>query len=130
MAKYTPLQIPYILSKAFSETLLYAEEIVPDYQDFLICLWNMQPIASNEKIVENIIVTDACIDLVANYKDKWIGFVGMSKTNFEYKIKLSHFIGARFKPDAFHNYYDQAHFINDFKRNIGLTPLELVRRCW
>lgn len=26
------------------------------------------------------------------------------------------------------NYYDQSHFINDFKRNIGLTPLELVHK--
>jgi AraC-like DNA-binding protein len=26
------------------------------------------------------------------------------------------------------NFYDQAHFINDFKRNIGLTPFELVRK--
>jgi AraC-like DNA-binding protein len=26
------------------------------------------------------------------------------------------------------NFYDQAHFINDFKRNIGITPFELVRK--
>ena len=26
------------------------------------------------------------------------------------------------------NYYDQSHFIHDFKQNIGLTPLELVRK--
>ena len=26
------------------------------------------------------------------------------------------------------SYYDQAHFIKDFKRNIGLTPFELIRR--
>jgi methylphosphotriester-DNA--protein-cysteine methyltransferase len=24
-------------------------------------------------------------------------------------------------------YYDQPHFINDFKRNLGITPLELIR---
>ncbi|MGX2946724.1 helix-turn-helix domain-containing protein [Enterococcus alishanensis] len=28
----------------------------------------------------------------------------------------------------FVRYYDQSHFINDFKRNIGLTPLELISR--
>ena len=27
------------------------------------------------------------------------------------------------------NYYDQPHFINNFKRNLGITPLELLRRC-
>ena len=25
------------------------------------------------------------------------------------------------------NYYDQPHFINDFKRNMGITPMELLR---
>ena len=27
------------------------------------------------------------------------------------------------------NYYDQSHFINDFKRNIGITPIELMHSC-
>lgn len=27
------------------------------------------------------------------------------------------------------NYYDQAHFIKDFKRHIGITPVEFVNRC-
>jgi AraC-like DNA-binding protein len=253
---YYPIQIPYILDKAFSEAFLYAEEIVPDYQDFLICLWSIQPLTDSEKTVNNIIIADGCIDLVANYKEKRIDFIGMSKTNFEFKIDAqSCYIGARLKPGAFHaitnipaseamdtflplntvdknfdtnsffaltfseakeafknyignliqdkkpsefitlfnelnknipntvaeiyqkmyysprqcqrlfvknyglspqmilcilrfqeclqiltsgkatkevmdihNYYDQAHFINDFKRNIGLTPLELVRK--
>jgi len=25
------------------------------------------------------------------------------------------------------NYYDQAHFINDFKKHIGITPLDLIK---
>ena len=256
---YYPIQIPYILDERYSGTILYTEEVVPDYQNFLICLWNMQPLTDEQKSVEDIIVADACIDLVADYGRKWIGFVGMSKTDFDFKINgSSYLIGARFKPGAFHeitkiaaneamdiflplstvdknfdadsffalpfseakvvfknyigrliqgkkpgafvtlfdelnnelpdkvseiyqkicrcprqcqrlfiqnyglspqlalcilrfqkclqvlisektdskkamdisNYYDQAHFIKDFKRNIGLTPLELVRRCW
>lgn len=100
---YYPIQIPYVLNKTYSETTLYTEEIISDYQDFLICLWNEQPLTNNEKIVKHIIVTDACIDLVANFQEKWIGFTGMSKTNFEYKIKnTSLHMGARFKPGAFH----------------------------
>jgi len=100
---YYPIQIPYILDKAFSETMLYTEEIVPEYQDFLICLWDIQPFASNERTVGNIIVADGCIDLVANFKEKQIEFIGMSKTNFEFKIDLlSYYIGARLKPGAFH----------------------------
>ncbi|MDR2580575.1 MAG: hypothetical protein LBC85_06250 [Fibromonadaceae bacterium] len=100
---YYPIQIPYILDKAFSETALYTEEAVPDYQDFLICLWSIQPLTNNERTVDNIIVADACIDLVANYKEKRIDFIGMSKTNFEFKIDLpSYYIGARLRPGAFY----------------------------
>ena len=27
------------------------------------------------------------------------------------------------------NYYDQSHFINEFKKNIGLTPVEFIKLC-
>jgi len=101
---YYPIQIPHILDKAFSETIKYSEEIIPEFQDFLICLWEMQPFSDSEKTVENIIVTDGCIDLVANYDGKQIGFAGMSKTNFHFKINLpSYAMGARLKPGAFHS---------------------------
>jgi len=255
---YYPIQLPHILDKKFSQAIRYSEEIVPDFQKFLICLWEMQPFSDSEKTVENIIVADGCIDLVASFGSRQIGFAGMSKTDFNFKINLpSSSMGARFKPGAFHaitglpaskamdtylplnnidssfdtetffaltfsdakkffknyigkliqnkkpdkfmtlfddlnndipystleiyqklyysprqcqrlflkhyglspqmvlcilrfqkclqiltsgqadskdvmdmtNYYDQSHFINDFKRNIGLTPLELMRKC-
>jgi len=100
---YYPIQIPYILGEAFSKAIKYSEEIIPEFQDFLICLWEMQPLSDSEKTVENIIVTDGCIDLVANYDSKQIGFAGMSKTDFHFKINLpSYAMGARLKPGAFH----------------------------
>jgi AraC-like DNA-binding protein len=100
---YYPIQIPYVLDKAFAEFINYSEEIVPDFQDFVICLWEMQPLTTDKKTVENIIVSDGCIDLVADYDGKRIGFAGMSKTNFHYKITLpAYSMGARFKPGAFY----------------------------
>jgi AraC-like DNA-binding protein len=99
---YYPLQIPYILSKDFSDAVKYSEEIIPPLTDFITCFWEMQSITKQEKTVENIIVTDGCIDLVADFSKKLIGFVGMSKTNFEFTIKTPcKFFGARMKPGAF-----------------------------
>ncbi len=100
---YYPVQIPYILSKEFSECIKYSEEKIPLYQDFITCLWEMQPLSDVKKPVENVIITDACIDIVANFKEKAIGFVGMSKTNFNFKINTpASFLGIRFKPGAFY----------------------------
>jgi len=100
---YYPIQIPYALDKVFAEYIRYSEEIVPGFQDFVICLWEMRPLSNAEKTVENIIVADGCIDLVVDYDSKKIGFAGMSKTDFHYKINLpSRSMGARFKPGAFY----------------------------
>ena len=100
---YYPIQLPHILNKAFSQAIKYSEEVVPDFQNFLICLWEMQPFSDSERTVENIIVADGCIDIVASYDQKQIGFAGMSRTDFHFKIDLpSYAMGARFKPGAFH----------------------------
>lgn len=100
---YYPIQIPYVLDKAFSESIQYTEEIITNFQDFNICLWEMQPVSNKVGIVENIIVADGCIDLVADYSAKNIGFSGMSKTNFNFKISLpNYYLGLRLKPGAFH----------------------------
>ena len=100
---YYPVQIPYILSKEFSESIKYSEEILPLYEDFIVCLWEMQPLSNAKRTVENIIITDACIDIIVNFEEKAIGFAGMSKTNFNFKINTpASFLGIRFKPGAFH----------------------------
>ena len=100
---YYPIQIPHILNKDFSESIRYSEEIIPRFQDFVICLWEMYPLSDVKRTVENIIVTDGCIDLVVDYERKMIGFAGMSKTDFNFKINLPIYsMGARFKPGAFH----------------------------
>ena len=100
---YYPIQIPYVLNKTFAESIKYSEEIVSELEDFVICLWDMQPLSKKKKTVQNIIVADGCIDLVVDFDMKTIGYAGMSKTNFNYKINLPvHSMGARFKPGAFY----------------------------
>jgi len=100
---YNPIQIPYILNKTFASSIQYTEEMIPQFLDFIICLWEMQPISKQKSTVENIIVADGCIDLVVDYNEKQIGFAGMSKTDFNFKIYApSYYYGVRFKPGAFY----------------------------
>ncbi len=99
---YYPIQIPYLLSKDFAQKIKYTETIISDCRDFVICFWEMKPLSDQRLSVENIIVADACIDLVASYDDESIVFAGMSKTNFDFKIDLpAPTFGARLMPGAF-----------------------------
>jgi AraC-like DNA-binding protein len=100
---YYPVQIPFILNQRFAETIRFTEEIIPSLRDFVICLWEMAPITEREIEIDNVIVTDGCIDLVVDYDGKQIGFAGMSKTDFHYKVdSAARYMGARLKPGAFY----------------------------
>lgn len=100
---YYPIQIPYLLSKDFAQKIGYTETLVAGYGGFVICFWEMIPLSDQNLSVDNNIVADACIDLVANYEDGSIGFAGMSKTEFHFRIDLpACFFGARLVPGAFH----------------------------
>jgi len=101
---YYPIQIPYILSKPFAKSILYKEEVIQQFQDFVLCLWEMRPVSGQKAVVgDHIILADGCIDLVADFEKKEIGFAGMSKTVFDDEINAPYcHYGARFKPGAFH----------------------------
>jgi AraC-like DNA-binding protein len=103
---YYPIQIPYILHKPFSEVLQYSETTEAPSSDFVICFWEMYPKTERATSVSNVIVTDGCIDLVVDYDAKQIGFAGMNKTEFDYRINLpTRCFGARLKPGAFHQLF-------------------------
>lgn len=100
---YYPVQIPYILSKEFSNSVTYSEEIDSRLKDFVLCFWEMQSTTPHTADIENIIVADACVDFIIDFNNKKIGFVGMSKTNFEFKVKTPcRYFGVRIKPGAFY----------------------------
>jgi AraC-like DNA-binding protein len=99
---YYPIQIPYILSREFSQNVQYAEETIPQLSGFVICFWEMRPRSARKTSIENIIIADGCIDLVASLDERQVGFVGMRNTDFHFKVDLpAHFMGARLKPGAF-----------------------------
>lgn len=100
---YYPIQIPFILNAEFSQNAKYLEVSAEECNGFVICFWEMLPLSDRSISITNIIATDACIDLVANYEAKEIGFAGMSKTTFDFNLELpSRSFGARLMPGAFH----------------------------
>lgn len=100
---FYPIQVPYILNAEFSQRIQYIEEPADDCGGFAICYWEMQPRLKQKRTVSNIIVADACIDLVVNFDEKHIGFAGMSKTEFNFEYNLpSHSFGVRMMPGAFY----------------------------
>jgi AraC-like DNA-binding protein len=91
------------LNKDFSEKILYTEETVHAFQNFVICFWEMQPRSDAETSVRNIIITVGCIDLVVLYDEQQIGYSGMSRTDFNFEIRLpTRSFGVRLFPGAFH----------------------------
>jgi len=99
---YYPIQTPFILNQAFSQNMNYTETSATECNGFVICFWEMKPISNRKMSIKNVIVTDACIDIIAGYDDRRIGFAGTSKTDFYYTVELpSRFIGARLIPGAF-----------------------------
>lgn len=120
---YYPIQIPSILNKEFSRIIKYSEDIVTELTNFVICIWEMQPQREQELAIENIIITDGCIDIVVDFDKQLIGYAGMSRTEFHHLIEMpGRFMGARLKPGAFHQLTGLAAdtAMNDF------LPLEAV----
>jgi AraC-like DNA-binding protein len=100
---YYPVQIPFILNQRFAEAIRYTEEAPHQLGNFVICFWEMTPLAKQEFEVDNVIVTDGCIDLVVDYEGQKMGYAGASKTHFHYRVdSASRYMGARLKPGAFH----------------------------
>lgn len=100
---YYPIQIPYILNREFSENMKYTETSAAECGGFVICFWEMQPLNNTQLSIENVIATDACIDIVALFDEKTIGFAGMSRTEFHFRQDIpNRSFGARMMPGAFH----------------------------
>ena len=100
---YVPIQVPFLLNSVFRENLEYRESSVLELGGFGICLWEMWPRHDVRSAVRNVIVADGCIDIVAAFDERQIGFSGMSRTEFEYEIECSaRYFGVRLMPGAFH----------------------------
>jgi AraC-like DNA-binding protein len=100
---YYPVQLPFLLNERFKQNVLYAEAVYPDCSEFAICFWEMEPKVSPNQTVENIILPDACIDLLVDAGERVVGFTGMKETEFHLPIPAgTSSFGFRLRPGAFH----------------------------
>ena len=100
---YRPLQIPYLLSKGFLERIKFTEYIVPELSDYLICMWESESYADATGSIHEVTIVDGCISLVVDKTNKYIGYAGLSKTDFNMEVIMpDRHIGFRFKPGAFY----------------------------
>ncbi|CAM3703272.1 DUF6597 domain-containing protein [Erysipelothrix urinaevulpis] len=98
---YKVVQIPQTLDKEFNTEVMY-KEVVRTGINPEICLWYMTK--ESTKDIYNSILTDACIDIIFDLKERTI-FIGATKTS-TVKLKSSDpfdFMGIRLRPGvAYH----------------------------
>jgi AraC-like DNA-binding protein len=102
-AGYYPIQVPFLLNPVFKRNFSYREAVVPELAQFAICGWEIEPAVRPNETVENVIVPDACVDLLADTGNGLVGFAGMKRTEFHFPLPAgSSSFGFRLRPGAFH----------------------------
>lgn len=100
---YYPKQIPYLLDKEFQKNITYKEFQVKEIKDYCMCIWQMKSKEILDKTIYNLILPDACIDIVIDFTEKNISFAGFSKETIPFELnKKIDYMGVRLKPSAFY----------------------------
>lgn len=96
---YYPKQIPYILNQTFKKYIDYKEYKIKSLTSYIMCIWQMTTKKTNNKIIYNNILPDACIDLIIDFKEKTITLAGFSKETTPFKLNQKiDYLGVRLKP--------------------------------
>ena len=99
---YHPLQVPYLTNPNYKKYFRYTTENIPTLQDFVVCVWEHQPLTSEVHEVRDIIIPDACIDVGVDFKEMFIGYSSFSKTQFDFISRTDEpYLSATLKPGAF-----------------------------
>ena len=100
---YQPIQMPYLLSKSYAQYVTYNEVEIPSLSEFAITAFEAYSISDEISSIREIILMQGTIDLGFDLQEKWVGFGGLSRTdfNFPWQIPFQNF-RIRLKPGAFH----------------------------
>ena len=110
----------------------------PALADFVKCFWLMEA-THNPFQGKEALIPDGCIELIFNYKyleRHFLQIVGPTPKRFT-RIARFQYVMQTLRYTAFHawpsialdcGYYDQAHFIKEFKAFTGATPSEFIAR--
>ena len=100
---YYPIQIPHILSADYSKYISYSEIQIPDLYNFAIYAFEAYTTATEIPYIEEIILNQGTIDLGFDMDNKWIGFGGISQTDYNFRWDFPfHNFGIRLKPGTFY----------------------------
>ena len=104
---FYPLQIPNILDEEFNKSIIYEEYLNNDLKNHIMCIWSMKSIDCLKQPINNMILPDACVDLVIDFTKKMITFSAMSTATFNLPLTEDvDYIGIRFRPGIFYNIYN------------------------
>jgi AraC-like DNA-binding protein len=100
-------------------------------------LSNLEKVKWLGKAIHTARVADICQSLRVTRKklrSETQHYFGGSAKNLQGIIRFNHTLAtiakdSRQSLSTLHPYYDQAHFINDFKARAGITPLQFKRLC-
>ena len=99
---YNPIQVPYLINPSYKKYFKYTTEKIPTLQDFVICVWEHQPLTQEIHEVRETIIPDGCIDIGMNFKERFIGYSGLSKPQFDFINRTDDpYLSATLKPGAF-----------------------------
>ncbi|GHU81890.1 hypothetical protein AGMMS50284_2740 [Clostridia bacterium] len=114
---FYPIQVPNLLNEDFKARVCYKEYQFEEFSDMIMCIWTMESMKPIEDTIRNMILPDACLDVVIDCPAKTIGFAGFSKTTEYTEINGECCcLGIRFKPAIIPQIYNQngSHMMDNY----------------
>lgn len=103
---YYPKQVPYLLDDEFKKNIEYNEYRLEELNKYCFCIWTMKSKDYLSKTIYNNILPDACIDIIIDFVENTISFVGFSKKTIPLELKENiDYMGVRLKPGAFYGLF-------------------------
>ena len=100
---YRPIQIPNVLSKEYAKYVFYKEQEVSNLNGFAIYAFEAYSKTKEPITLKETILMQGTIDIGFDLDNRWIGFGGVKRTDFEFPwvFPFRNF-GIRLKPGAFY----------------------------
>ncbi len=100
---YKPFQIPYLLDTTYHEFIHYQEHYDSALDHYCMCIWQMQTKRVTKKAIPNMILPDACLDIIIDFSNRQINVAGFSRHTETTLLKGQvDVMGVRLRPGAFY----------------------------
>lgn len=104
---FYPLQIPYLLDAEYKNHVEYIEHQPESLKAYIMCIWEVNFQHPEGDQIKNIVLPDACIDLIFDFDMQHIFFVATKKSALNIPLEEDfQTMGVRFRPGTFAELYD------------------------